>query len=149
MITRLDVPSGAFGDGKCYSRRDSGCHPGAPGAPIRMASRPFAQVSGDLSIPDPATALAHVTRPRDGTPNRPLSAEGEERRERHHDRRRPRREYGKVPGLPPLDGEERGPAELEPRREPGGPGEVHEQDEVQPERGEPVGREAELADAGD
>src|SRR6188472_1450935 len=74
------------------------------------------------------------------------SGEAEERGEDDNDGRAPEGEDGEVGSLPPLEAVESAPSGEEPRREPRGPGQVHEQDEVEAERRRAVRGEPEIAD---
>src|ERR671937_628747 len=80
---------------------------------------------------------------------RDRSREAEERREHDHDRRGPKREYRQVARLPALEPVEPTAPAQELQREPGRPGQVHEEGEVEAERGRPVGSEPDVADPSD
>jgi hypothetical protein len=70
------------------------------------------------------------------------SVEGEQRREDDHDRGRPQGEDGQVGGLPALEPVEPAASSEESGGEPGGPGQVREEDEVEAERCRSVRGEA-------
>src|SRR6056297_393253 len=82
-------------------------------------------------------------------PGRAWSREGEGRGEDNDDGGGPEREDGEVGGLPPLEPVEGGAAGEEPGGQPGGTGEVDEQDEVEPERSDAVRGEVEVPNPGD
>src|SRR5919204_911934 len=77
------------------------------------------------------------------------SAESERWWEDEHDGGGPQGEDGQVGRLPALEPVEPAASREEPGREPGGDSQVHEEDEVETERGRSVRREAEVDDPGD